>query len=133
MKRIVMAAAMMMSTVSVAPVAQAEDAPKVEAKVSAEHKVGTGVEQHKLVGQAATFPAGTTVWAWSRISNGPKAVKHVWKLDGTVVWTATLPVKSSKWSTMSRRLMSKPGHYEVELTTDDDQPIEKTAFDITEK
>src|SRR5215510_632608 len=61
--------------------------PKDTAGASAEVKAGTGVEKHEIVGEASTFPAGTTVWVWSRVLNGEGNVKHVWKLDGKEVWS----------------------------------------------
>jgi len=99
-----------------APPAQSKpnpDAPKPAAPaagdVSAEVKAGTGVEKHEIVGEATTFPAGTTVWVWSRVTGAEGSVKHVWKRDGQVAWTATLAVGSKKWSTQSRRTIQKAG------------------------
>ena len=97
---------------------------------SAEIKVGTGVENHEITGEAESFPSGTTVWVWSRITNAEGSVKHVWKSDGKELWTATLPVGSKKWSTMSRRAMSKAGSYEVEVTTADGASLGSVKFTI---
>ena len=102
-----------------------------EANVSVEVKAGTGVEKHEVVGEAASFTQGTTVFVWSRISDGPSSIKHVWKRDGKAVWTATLPVKSKKWSTQSRRAMTKPGAYEVEVTSADGASLGKIEFTVT--
>ena len=101
-----------------------------ECNVSVEVKVGTGVENHVIVGEAGTFSKGTTVWAWSRISCGPEKIKHVWKRDGNGIWTATLPVGSKEWSTMSRRLLSTVGSYEVEVTSIDGVSLGKVSFTI---
>lgn len=101
------------------------------ADASAEVKAGTGVEKHEIVGEATSFAKGTTVWVWSRIDDGPSSIKHVWKLDGQPVWTATLPVKAKKWSTQSRRTMTKPGNYEVEVTADDGTSLGKIEFSVT--
>jgi hypothetical protein len=99
-------------------------------KPAAEIKAGTGVEKHEIVGEAATFPPGTTVWIWSRISNGEGNVKHVWKQDGKEVWTATLPVSSKRWSTQSRRTISKPGDYEVDVTAADGTDLGSVKFTV---
>jgi DUF2914 family protein len=107
-----------------------KDAPKDTSAASAELKVGTGVENHEIAGEATTFPAGTTVWAWSRITNGEGTIKHVWKLDGKEVWTATLPVSSKRWSTMSRRAIQSKGSWEVEVTTDAGASLGTVAFTI---
>jgi hypothetical protein len=121
-------------------VAAAEDAkpaPPAEHKdsgsgaASAEIKAGTGVEKHEIVGEAASFTAGTTVWVWSRIENGEGNVKHIWKLDGKEVWTATLPVSSKKWSTQTRRTIAKAGSWEVEVQTESGTSLGSVKFTVT--
>jgi hypothetical protein len=99
-------------------------------KPSAEVKAGTGVENHEVVGEAASFPAGTTVWVWSRIHNAEGSIKHVWKQDGKEVWTATLPLGSKRWSTQSRRTLAKAGEYEVEVTTEDGTTLASARFTV---
>src|SRR5262245_48204372 len=74
-----------------------KDAPKDASGASAEVRAGTGVEKHEIVGEANSFPAGTTVWVWSRVMNAEGNVKHVWKLDGKEVWSATLAIGSKRW------------------------------------
>jgi len=104
--------------------------PKDTAGASAEVKAGTGVEKHEVVGEAATFPVGSTVWVWSRITNGQGAVKHVWKQDGKEVWTATLPVNSVRWTTMSRRAMGAKGSWEVDVQTGEGTSIGTVSFKV---
>lgn len=104
--------------------------PPPAGDVSAEVKAGTGVEKRAIVGEATTFPAGTTVWVWSLVSGAEGSVKHVWKHDGQVAWTATLNVGSKKWSTQSRRTISKAGAWEVEVQTADGASIGTVAFTV---
>jgi len=113
--------------------AESSDKPDAtEANVAVDMKVGTGVEKRQVTGEATTFSKGTTVWAWSDISNFQGSVKHVWKLDGKPVWTATLPVKSKHWSTQSRRTITKPGNWEVDVTTvDGGMVLQSIGFQIT--
>ena len=108
----------------------AKDAPKDTSGASAEVKVGTGVENHEIVGEAATFPTGTTVWVWSRVVNGEGNVKHVWKRDGKEVWTATLPVGSKRWSTQSRRAITTAGSWSVDVQTEAGASIGTISFTI---
>ncbi|HEY0987709.1 MAG TPA: DUF2914 domain-containing protein [Kofleriaceae bacterium] len=108
----------------------AKDAPKDTSGASAEVKVGTGVENHEIVGEAATFPTGTTVWVWSRVVNGEGNVKHVWKRDGKDVWTATLPVGSKRWSTQSRRAITTAGSWSVDVQTEAGASIGTVSFTI---
>ena len=117
-----------------APKDAAKDAPKDAAKdasgAAAEVKAGTGVEKHEVVGEAASFPAGTTVWVWSRVTNGEGNIKHVWKRDGKEVWSATLPVGSKSWATSSRRTIPAAGSWEVAVTTDAGAQIGTVSFTI---
>lgn len=110
--------------------APAKDAPKDASGASAEVKVGTGVEKHEIAGEANSFPAGTTVWVWSRVTNGEGNIKHVWKRDGKEVWTATLPVGSKLWSTQSRRTIPAAGAWEVDVQTEAGAALGTVSFTI---
>jgi hypothetical protein len=116
-----------------------KDEPKEEIKkpppadagdASAEIKAGTGVEAREIVGEAETFPAGTTVWIWSRVKNAEPNVKHVWKRDGKDVWTATLKIGGKNWSTQSRRTIPKAGSWEVDVQTADGTSLGTVAFKV---
>ncbi|HWU91562.1 MAG TPA: DUF2914 domain-containing protein [Kofleriaceae bacterium] len=112
--------------------AEAKPAPPKQepAGASAEVKAGTAIEKHEIVGEASTFAAGTTVWVWSRITNGQGTIKHVWKLDGKEVWTATLPVGSARWSTMTRRTIGAKGAWEVDVQTEGGASIGSVSFKV---
>ena len=119
-------------TVSLPAFAQTSEkpTPAQASAASADVKAGTGVDKRQIVGEASSFTKGTTVWVWSQVSNSEGTIKHVWKLDGKAVWTATLPVKSKKWSTQSRRTITKPGNWEVEVTAEDGTSLGKVAFSV---
>ena len=125
-----LAAAPSMGWAEDAKPAETKPAAKDSAGATAEVKAGTGVEKHEITGEAASFPAGTTVWVWSRILNGEGNVKHVWKLDGKEVWSATLAVGSKRWSTQSRRTIPKPGAWSVEVVTESGASLGTVAFTI---
>jgi hypothetical protein len=112
----------------------AKDAPAPPAKdasgASAEVKAGTGVEKHEIVGEAASFPAGTTVWVWSRVTNAEGTIKHVWKRDGKEVWTATLPVGGKLWSTQSRRTIPAAGSWQVDVQSEAGASLGTVSFTI---
>jgi len=112
------------------PPTAADTTPKDTSGASAEVKAGTGVEKHEIAGEATSFPAGTTVWVWSRITNGEGNIKHVWKHDGKEVWSATLPVGSKLWSTQSRRTIPSAGSWEVEVQTEAGASIGTVSFTI---
>lgn len=108
----------------------ADAKPKDASSASAEVKAGTGVEKHAIVGEATSFPAGTTVWVWSQITNGEGNVKHLWKHDGKEVWSATLPVGSKKWATSSRRTIPAAGSWQVDVTTEAGVQLGSVSFTI---
>ena len=113
---------------------EAKEAPKEVAKdasgATAEVKVGTGVEKHEIVGEAASFPAGSTVFVWSRVLNGEGNIKHVWKLDGKDVWTANRAVGSKRWSTQSRRAIPKAGNWSVDVQTEAGASLGTVSFTV---
>ena len=113
-----------------APKDAAKDAPKDASGATAEVKAGTGVEKHEIVGEANSFPAGTTVWVWSRVLNGEGNIKHVWKLDGKEVWSATLPIGSKRWSTQTRRAIPKAGSWQVDVQTEAGAQLGTVSFTI---
>lgn len=97
---------------------------------SAEVKAAKGVDKREPVEEGSSFAAGTTVWCWSLILNAEGAVKHVWKKDGTPVWTANLKAGSKRWTTYSRRKLGKPGSYSVDVVGADDAVLGSVAFTI---
>lgn len=105
-------------------------AAKDTSGASAEVKAGTGVEKHEIVGESQTFPAGTTVWVWSKITNGEGSIKHVWKKDGQVAWTATLAIGGKAWSTQSRRTIPAAGAWEVDVQTADGASLGTVSFTV---
>ena len=113
-----------------APAAPAQP-PAASSSASADVHVGTGYEKHAVVGEAASFPAGTKVFVVSLVSgaNGTQ-VKHVWKKDGAEIWTATLDVGSNKWTTSSRRVLPKAGQYEVDVVGADGAELGKVEFAV---
>jgi hypothetical protein len=105
-------------------------APAPSSGATAEVKAAKGVENREPVEPGTTFEAGTTVWAWSLINGAAgTTVKHVWKKDGKEVWFATLKVGSKKWTTYSRRKLTKAGSYSVEVVGEDGAVLGST--DIT--
>ncbi|MCE9571753.1 MAG: DUF2914 domain-containing protein, partial [Deltaproteobacteria bacterium] len=105
--------------------------PAAPTSAGAEVKVGTGYEKHAVAGEAATFPAKTKVFAVSTVTGaGGTTVKHVWKLDGAEIWSAPLKIGSNKWTTSTRRVLNKPGKYEVDVVGADGAELGKVEFSI---
>lgn len=98
---------------------------------SAEVKAGTGYQKFAVAGEAASFPAGTLVYAVSTVSGAAgTTVRHIWKKDGAELWTASLNIGAARWTTSSRRLLQKPGEYEVSVVGADGSELGKVAFSV---
>lgn len=98
---------------------------------SAEVKAGTGYQSYAVVGEATSFPAGTLVFAVSTVRGADgTTVKHVWKKDGAELWTASLNIGASRWTTNSRRQLNQAGAYVVSVLSADGTEIGKVEFTI---
>jgi hypothetical protein len=97
---------------------------------AAEVKAAKGVENKEPVEEGTSFAAGDKVWVWSRITGAANTtVKHVWKKNGQEIWFATLPVKSTRWTTSSRRTV-QAGQYVVEVQAEDGSVLGSVSFDV---
>jgi cytoskeletal protein RodZ len=67
--------------------------------------VGTGVENHLLVGPGAEFPEGSEVVFWTRVVGGRSGdvIDHVWLHEGRGIARIPLTIGGSPWRTFSRR------------------------------
>jgi hypothetical protein len=112
------------------PATQPSQAAPSSSGAAAEVKAAKGVEKREPVEPGTTFEKGTTVWAWSLVTGAEgTTVKHVWKKDGVEVWHANLKIGSKKWTTYSRRKLTKPGAYSVEVVGEDGSTL--GSVDIT--
>lgn len=97
---------------------------------AAEVKAAKGVENKEPVEEGTSFAAGDKVFVWSRITGAANTtIKHVWKKNGQEIWFATLPVKSTRWTTSSRRTV-QPGQYVVEVQAEDGSVLGSVTFDV---
>lgn len=122
------------SRAETSPAAAAQAAPTTPAtptEKSADVKAGTGYEKYAVTGEGASFPVGTLVYAVSTVSGAEgTTIRHLWKKDGAELWAASLNIGSARWTTSSRRLLSKPGAYEVVVVGADGSELGKVAFTV---
>lgn len=98
------------------------------AEPAAEVKAAKGVEDREPVDEGAEFAPGDTVFAWTRVTGAQGTrVKQVWKRDDAVDWTATLPIRSNRWTTRSRRKV-RAGSWVVEVVTEDGTKLAEVSF-----
>ena len=82
------------------------EAATIADELSAEIKLGTGIEKMNILGEAAAFPAnGKDVFCWTRIKGAktPTKVTHIWSFEGKESAKVELEVKSFSWRTWSSR------------------------------
>jgi len=98
---------------------------------TAEIKAAKGVDKREPVDEGTTFAVGDTVYAWTRVvgADGTK-VTHVWKRDGKEVWKAYLRVGSKRWTTNSRRKMTKAGAWTVDVLAADGTSLGSVSFTV---
>lgn len=106
-------------------------APAAPTAASAEVRAGTGYTKFAVAGEGTSFPAGTLVYAVSTVSGAQgTTIRHIWKKDGAELWSASLNIGSARWTTSSRRLLGKPGAYEVTVVGEDGSELGKVAFTV---
>lgn len=112
-----------------APASPAPD-QAAPAGAAAEVKAAKAIENREPVDEGSSFTAGERVWIWSRITGAANTtVKHVWKKDGNEAWSASLPVKSTRWTTYSRRTV-QAGQYVVEVQGEDGSVLGSVSFSV---
>lgn len=97
-----------------------------------EHGVGTGVENHQLVGESDRFRPGTRVWFWTRVRGGSPGEKihHVWIFEGRDQFGITLPLGSANWRTQSAKTLyeGSVGEWAVEARDSDGTVLARSEF-----
>jgi len=110
-------------TAEPAPEKAQKNADDAEAKTAhADVKAATGIENREPTGEAATFPAGTLIYVWSRVFDAKdQDVEHVWKRDGQEFRRAKFHIGSPRWAVNSRMQKAKKGEYVVEVVMGEDK------------
>lgn len=128
-RRILFFSLFLSASIGVSSSVRAEEAAAAKS-ASAEVKAAKGVASYEPVEEGTSFSAGTLVWVWSRIFNADgTTVQHVWKKDGKEVWSASLSIRSARWTTNSRRVV-QPGQYEVEVRGQDGSTLGSVSFSV---
>jgi hypothetical protein len=113
--------------------AGSEHPPLATSELEVSHSgVGTGVENHELVGRGDRFPEGARVVFWTHVLGGGPGdvVHHVWVHEGEVVTRADLSIGSSSFRTHSRRLLEPglTGRWVVEARRPDGAVLARHEF-----
>lgn len=118
-----------------AVVAVAEEAqPSKAASLTAEIKIGTGIENREPIGVADSFGSETEQlvgWTYIKGATEPVEVKHVWIFEGQEMGAIPLQVKSSTYRTWSRKsVQGKSGKWTFELRDSAGQVVASKSFNV---
>lgn len=109
-----------------------ETAPLTELIVT-EHGVGSGVKNHRLVGESDRFDVGDRPWFWTRVEGGARgrAIDHVWIHEGVETSRVRLPVGGALWRTHSNKVLWEVavGHWTVEARDESGRVLARSEFD----
>jgi len=115
------------------PKAAADTTDKKEAaNLKADIKIGTGLENREATGVSESFNGVSQVVGWTRIQGAaePTEVKHVWLLDGKEQTEVSLPVKSSSYRTWSRKTITGPGKWTLQVKDSAGNVVASKDFDV---
>lgn len=100
--------------------------------------VGTGIEEHELVGKASSFGADVgKVYLHTAITGdfGETKLEHVWKREGTEVSRVALTAKSpGPWRTWSYKTIPEwaTGSWTVDVVDSEGKVLQTVSFSIGE-
>ena len=106
-----------------------------QTNASADLRIGTGIAERELVGEAESFPADAgQLTAWTRITGAPDSVvEHVWRYEDHE-WIVPLEVGSSSWRTWSRKIILPEwtGAWEVEVRDEAGNVLATARFTVSD-
>jgi hypothetical protein len=109
-------------------------APKADAKPSAEVKVGTGVEKMEIQGESAAFKvaAGTKIYAWAKVAGAAESTVTVVFSMGERTSKMELKVPRSPYRTNAYRTFraGDAGSWTVKVLSADGAELGKADFTV---
>jgi len=134
---------LLLSLISAKPVASQEEqlseeqVEVEETKLTVETRIGVGVEESELVGEASTFPLSVDrVYCWTCVKGAdePTEIIHVWYYGVEKMAEVVLPVKYSRHRTWSYKTIIPEwkGQWSVEILDAAGNKLDSIAWEITE-
>jgi hypothetical protein len=110
----------------------AQDNPSMSIKLE-KAVICRGVENRMPIGAGSVFPAGIGhLYCFTKVVGADREteIAHHWYLNGKLVSSVVLPVKSASWRTWSSKKIdtNDSGDWMVEVLTEDGQAIESILF-----
>lgn len=108
-----------------------------ETKLTVETRLGTGVEERELIGEASTFPLSVDrVYCWTCVTGAdePTEITHVWYYGVEKMAEVALPVEYSRHRTWSYKtiLPEWKGQWRVEILDAAGNKLDSIVFETTE-
>lgn len=97
----------------------------------ASHGVGTGVQDHTLIGEAAEFPVGTTAWFFTDVRDAAgSTIQHVWLHQGREELRVPLRIGGDRWRTHSYKTLrpGSSGDWVVEARDGEGRVLARSVF-----
>jgi len=142
-KAIIFLLVLLLSLMSTGPLAVqqeevAEEQVEVEeTKLTVETRLGTGVEERELIGEASAFPSTVgKVYCWTCVQGAdePTEIIHVWYYGVEKMTEVMLPVEYPRHRTWSYKtiLPEWKGEWGVEILDAAGNKLDSIVFEITE-
>lgn len=96
----------------------------------ADAKLGKGVENREVTGEATTFAVGDRVYLWLKLTGGPSdPIKVTWKV-GDKTDTVSLNVGGNPWRTWSSKTVSAAGQWTVTVSDAGGTSLKELTFTV---
>ncbi len=93
-------------------------------------KLGTGVAERMITGEAETFPKDSQVFVWMKISGGTsQEITVTWK-SGDYSKSIPLTIGGSPWRTWAHKNVLLAGDWTVTVTTADGKVLKELSFKV---
>jgi hypothetical protein len=96
----------------------------------AEAKLGTGVQDRMVTGEATSFAVNDKVYVWLKLTGGPSDdIKVTWKM-GDYSDSTALKVGGDPWRTWANKTVFKAGAWTVMVTDAAGATLKELTFDV---
>lgn len=93
-------------------------------------KLGTGVENRMVTGEATSFPKDSKVFLWLKVTGaGGASLNVTWKA-GDASHSTTLTVGGSPWRTWASKTVGKAGEWKVTVTDEAGSVLKELSFTV---
>lgn len=93
-------------------------------------KLGTGVQDRMITGEAETFPVGSQVFVWLKVTGaGSQDIIVTWK-SGTETRSTTLSIGGSPWRTWASKTVRQVGDWRLTVASSDGGVLKEMSFKV---